>query len=126
MGRGKIGKIEANKPMRMKITEPKTPFHHQKIRDDNFEEYSNNVDNNIDALNKSRSDSHMDDDDVHVDHDYEEELERKRKFMEHRRGHYDEYKRIKELQRNGSLFKEFPDNDVKSIEVDDKKEDTSA
>ncbi|XP_009769850.1 protein phosphatase inhibitor 2-like [Nicotiana sylvestris] len=143
----KLEEIEANKPERMKITEPKTPFHHVKIDDENnFDEDGNgsDVDDEMASCSSksSKSPNYKDDHEYHVmdhndddDDDDDEESERKRSFIEHRRGHYDEYKRIKELQRNGSFLAEPSDDEeddllledgVKGIEIEKEKADTSA
>ncbi|MCD7465213.1 hypothetical protein HAX54_000802 [Datura stramonium] len=130
----KLEEIEANKPVRMKITEPKTPYHQSKIDDDNFEEYGNGSDDVASCSSKNRSDPHKDPDDDSAAAADDDESDRKKSFIEHRRGHYDEYKRIKELHRNGSFLQQFPDDDdddedddgVKGIQIEEEKEDTSA
>ncbi|OIS96054.1 PREDICTED: protein phosphatase inhibitor 2-like [Nicotiana attenuata] len=139
----KLEEIEANKPERMKITEPKTPFHHVKIDDENnFDEDCNGSDVDDDMAScsskSSKSPNYKDDREDHAmddDDDDSEESERKRSFIEHRRGHYDEYKRIKELQRNGSFLAEPSDDEeddlsledgVKGKEIEKEKADTSA
>ncbi|XP_042432773.1 uncharacterized protein LOC122019367 [Zingiber officinale] len=66
--------IEANKPVRQKITEPKTPYHP------------------------------MVDDDVS-----DSETDRSRlSFKEHRKAHYDEYRKVKELMLSQSLAEMVP------------------
>lgn len=135
----KLEEIEANKPVRMKITEPKTPFHHLKIDDENnFDEDGNGSDVDDDMTScSSKSPKYKDDHvmDHNDDDDDDDDSERKRSFIEHRRGHYDEYKRIKELQRNGSFLAEPSDDEeddllledgVKGIEIEKEKADTSA
>ena len=125
-----IGEIEATKPVRQKITEPKTPYHPM-IEDDSSPSprrgsFDDCVDRNVDAmdadelrtaLNDVASSSRKvtgwtssEDEGDPEQEDEGSESSRSRSFREHRRAHYDEYRKVRELQRKGSLVDEDEDD----------------
>ncbi|CAH8384457.1 unnamed protein product [Eruca vesicaria subsp. sativa] len=135
-----IVEIESNKPVRQKITEPKTPYHppyHPMIDDDdgslssrvrsfdNFvemhraEELKNDLNDLassskiINHLSDSGDLSSSEDEADPVDENEEgSEGEKNASFNEHRRVHYDEFRMVKELRSSGSFYGE-------DAEVDD-------
>ncbi|CAN4116284.1 unnamed protein product [Withania somnifera] len=130
-----LEEIEANKPARQKITEPKTPYHRMIDDDDgspspwdSYEEAAGDAihsevicsasdDMASSGENKSRrSGWTSSDDEVDMDQDDEE---RNRSFREHRRAHYDEYRKIKELRRKGSSLEEASDDEIEDLEKND-------
>ncbi|KAJ4899491.1 phosphoprotein phosphatase inhibitor [Raphanus sativus] len=134
-----IVEIESNKPVRQKITEPKTPYHppyHPMIDDDgslssrvrsfdNFvemhraEELKNDLN---DLASSSKIISHRSDsgewssseDEADPVDQHEEDCEggKNTSFNEHRRVHYDEFRMVKEMRSSGSFYGE-------DAEVDD-------
>ncbi|KAI7748386.1 hypothetical protein M8C21_013504 [Ambrosia artemisiifolia] len=135
-----LEEIEAHKPVRQKITEPKTPYHPMVDYDGSLSPIRSSSQeglgdkNAVDAeairfkLNEVASSSSnsnsncsgwttSDDDEADaMDQDEDGAAGKSVKFMEHRRAHYDEYRKVKELQRKGSLVEESSNDAEETIE----------
>ncbi|CAI9278024.1 unnamed protein product [Lactuca saligna] len=130
-----LGEIEANKHVRQKIKEPKTPYHPMMHDTDGslspirgYDSFLEGDDNsnirlNADAIHStlnemasssSNSNSHSgwtssdDEDEADVmDHDLDDEGRKSaRSVREKRKVHYDEYRKVKELQKKESMKKD--------------------
>ncbi|KAM0047347.1 putative protein phosphatase inhibitor 2 (IPP-2) [Helianthus debilis subsp. tardiflorus] len=120
-----LEEIEAHKPVRQKITEPKTPYHPMvdsdgslsPVRSCSQEGEKNAVDaeairSKLSEVASSSSNSNSNcsgwttSDDDEADAMDQDEDGKSSSFMEHRRAHYDEYRKVKELQKKGSLIEE--------------------
>ncbi|CAH2077972.1 unnamed protein product, partial [Thlaspi arvense] len=132
-----IVEIESNKPVRQKITEPKTPYHPMIDDDGSLSPRGRSFDNCVDEMHRAeelrnflndvassskntsqRSDSggwsSSEDDDADPMDENEEDSgsEKNASFKEHRRAHYDEFRMVKEMRTSGSFYGE-------DAEVDD-------
>ncbi|CAN8325906.1 unnamed protein product [Cochlearia groenlandica] len=127
-----IEEIESNKPVRQKITEPKTPYHPMFVDDDDEGSLPPRVssfDNCVDEMHRaeelsnfmndvassSKNTSHgsesggwssSDDDTDPVDENEDSKSGKNASFKEHRRAHYDEFRMVKELRSSGSDYGE--------------------
>ncbi|KAL5195192.1 Protein phosphatase inhibitor 2 [Glycine soja] len=140
-----IGEIEANKPVRQKITEPKTPYHPM-IDDDSspspvqgdFDEYNGDKDHSANAeqtgfkngacCNRKgtrQSDGWTSSEDE-AEETEEDEEDRSLSFKEHRKAHYDEFLKVKELQQKASLEDGSDEDDNAELTIEEKKNDSSS
>ncbi|XP_020110088.1 protein phosphatase inhibitor 2-like isoform X2 [Ananas comosus] len=97
-----LHEIEANKPVRQKITEPKTPFH--PMVDDDASSSSHNSSNGSWTSSEDEADAMEQDDDSDSE-------QPRLSFEEHRRAHYNEFQKVKDLLQSGSAVDDEADEE---------------
>ncbi|PNY04634.1 protein phosphatase inhibitor 2-like [Trifolium pratense] len=140
-----IGNIEATKPVRQKITEPKTPYHPM-LEDDSSQSpgrvgYDECVDEKTDQANAeetafdkatccSRKKTRQSDgwssseDEIETVEQIDEDASCS--FKEHRRAHYDEFLKVKELRQQAALLENGSDEENNTELAEEKKSDISS
>ena len=118
-----IGNIEANKPVRQKITEPKTPYH-QMIEDDSspspgrgrFDECGDDKSDSTNAeetafgnapycsRKKTRQSDGWTSSEDEAESVEQIDEDASSSFKEHRRAHYNEFLKVKELRQQAALL----------------------
>ncbi|XP_048326106.1 protein phosphatase inhibitor 2 isoform X4 [Ziziphus jujuba] len=114
-----LGEIEANKPVRQKITEPKTPYHPM-IDDDVDADAIRTALSDVASSSRNnarRSGGWTSSEDEADAMEQDDEDRSGMSFREHRRAHYDEFRKVKELRRKGSLL-EYEDDDDEFVRND--------
>ncbi|XP_058763781.1 protein phosphatase inhibitor 2-like [Vicia villosa] len=137
-----IGNIEANKPVRQKITEPKTPYHPM-IEDDSSPSPQRGGSHECDddksepakaeetAFDNAACCSRKKTNGWSSSEDEEEETEQIDEdagcsFKEHRRAHYDEFLKVKELRQQAALQENGSDEDNNTEVAEEKKPDVDS
>ncbi|PIN11920.1 hypothetical protein CDL12_15463 [Handroanthus impetiginosus] len=145
-----LAEIEANKPVRQKITEPKTPYHPMIDDDDEDDDSSpptgrGTFDQCFDKMHaeaihsashdvgsSSKTNLHhsgwmsSEDDADAVDQEEGSDGERRRSFREHRKAHYDEFRKVEELRRKGSFLEDESDEETEGNGENDRSCDSSS
>ncbi|XP_019452809.1 PREDICTED: protein phosphatase inhibitor 2-like [Lupinus angustifolius] len=114
-----ITEIEVNKPVRQKITEPKTPYHHDMIIEEEGSPspergglHECNDDENCPTIQTAFNDSgycsrkDIDGWTSSEDEAREDDEDKSLSFEEHRRVHYDEFRKVKELRKKSVIENE--------------------
>ncbi|KEH43731.1 putative protein phosphatase inhibitor 2 (IPP-2) [Medicago truncatula] len=143
-----IENIEANKPVRQKITEPKTPYHPM-LEDDSSQSpgrggYDDECDGQkTDPANaeetafdkadscrrkKTRQSDGWTSSEDEADAVEQSDEDASCRFKEHRRAHYDEFLQVKELRKQAALLENGSDkeNNRNTVLAEEKKSDSSS
>ncbi|KAK9672652.1 hypothetical protein RND81_12G114600 [Saponaria officinalis] len=131
-----LGEIEKNKPVRQKITEPKTPYHPMMEDDGSLSPIrGSKFDECVDAAEHAEAMRHAlndvassttkstersggwttSEDEGDATQEDDEDSDRSKNFKAHRTAHYDEFLKVKELRRKGSFMEEESDEDEDGV-----------